>query len=273
MGDLFSRRGVVVPIVLGAAVALAGPMGRAVQRASHPTTTANVRVLASAPYDNVVGRPFRMQITVTNPRPTDVALRGVSQRLPAGFSYEPDSTHGSIYDDPYLDGNTLWWGGRFLIRGGDSFTLNFTVRPPDVPGVYLMRADAFPVDESVGVDRKYAAFHLTVAAPTELLADPLVYGPGGASTVPRLTARLTSRGKPVPGRLIHFAARHGLSYGGHLCTATTSTDGVASCSSVIYFAVALQAGGYTATYDMFNEPSPHLYLSSSDDAQIVTDIL
>lgn len=273
MGGLFSRRGVVVPIVLGAAVALAGPMGRAVQRASHPSTTANLTVIASAPYDNAVGRPFRMHLTVTNPRPADVALRGVSQRLPAGFSYEPDSTYGSIYDDPYTDGNTLWWEGRFLIRGGDSFTVNFTVRPPDVPGVYLMRANAFPVHESVGVDRRYAAFHLTVAAPTEILADPLVYGPRGPSTLPRLTATLTSRGKPVAGRLIEFFAGNVEYYGGLLCTATTSADGVASCSSVAYVARALQAGGYTAIYNMFREPSPHLYQSSSDHAQIVTDIL
>lgn len=278
MGGVGSRRGVIVAVLLGTVVALVGPIGRAVQGSSHPNPNASLKVTARAPYDNSLGRPIEMRIDVTNPRPTDVEVGEISQRLPASFSYVPDSTYGSIYDDPFVDGNRLRWFGRFRIqnRSHETFTLIFSVMP-SAPGLHLMRSDAIPLDQSVGIDRRLAAFHLTVAAPTELVATPVIYGPQGVSNIPRISARLTSSGRPVPGQTIRFYVEGGddpdYQSGVFLCSARTNADGVASCSSVVHFARAIQGVGYDAFFIKFRERAPHLYESSSAHAQVITDIL
>lgn len=88
----------------------------------------------------------------------------------------------------------------------------------------------------------YFARVIWTRAPTVLTAKPALLSLGGLKLYGPPSATLTSPNGPLAGKVIQFSAG-----GAPLCTSTTNTNGVATCSGAQFLRVVL-AGGYTAGF-------------------------
>ncbi|MCB0976030.1 MAG: isopeptide-forming domain-containing fimbrial protein [Acidimicrobiales bacterium] len=82
-------------------------------------------------------------IKIDNPGAA-ATLTSISDDLPAGFTYLPDTTTGALTSEPTVNGQTVTWTGSVPIASGASATLSFGVHvDASVPaGTYLNSADA-----------------------------------------------------------------------------------------------------------------------------------
>lgn len=158
-------------------------------------------------------------------------------------------TDGAIYTpDEVVDASWACGGGGTPFQGTSCTGTVASGSPIDTsPGTHTFTVTAVtaPFRVSVPVSVTY-----TVTAPqpaaTTLTAAPqvVIFPPPVGVGLGRVSATLTSGGEPVAGQTIAFSA------GPHsLCSASTGSDGSATCSlSLVRELEVLAAGGYTATY-------------------------
>jgi hypothetical protein len=177
--------------------------------------TATATGLSSSPNPSVYSQPVTFTATVT----ADPASAG----LPPG----------SV---TFTDGYDVLGSASLQTVGGQQ-QASITVSDFD--------AGQHTIQASYGGAGDYAAStsepltQVVQRAPTAVAAEP-VAGNGG-----KVQATLTSEGAPLAGQTIDFATLRGR----HLCTATTNTDGVASCHIGLLQRLAIRrAGGYGARF-------------------------
>ena len=86
-------------------------------------------------------------VTVTNNGDDDAVLDSITDTLPAGFVYVPESTTGITTDEPSIDGQDLTWEGPFTVPGEaillGSIDLSFSATvSTELPGTYYNNASA-----------------------------------------------------------------------------------------------------------------------------------
>ncbi len=81
-------------------------------------------------------------ITVTNPGEFSITLDGITDDLPAGFTYTAGSTTGATTTDPTVTGQQLEWGGPFTVAAQGTISLHFGVTVSGIPGTYTNTANA-----------------------------------------------------------------------------------------------------------------------------------
>lgn len=62
-----------------------------------------------------VGEAVGFTISVANPNEVPVALTSISDTLPPGFTYAPNTTSGVTSSNPSISGQTLTWTGSFTV--------------------------------------------------------------------------------------------------------------------------------------------------------------
>ncbi|MBV9665009.1 MAG: DUF11 domain-containing protein [Actinobacteria bacterium] len=176
-------------------------------------------------------------ISVINPTATPIKLATITDNLPAGFSYVPNSTTGVTTTEPVIsnNGSTLTWkepkGKVYTVPAFDSISLHFNVYVPQAP-----TCGTFYNDASASGDTPVApAVHtapVTVFCQADLVAEPAVIdvnNPPGVNLFTlkaHLTDHTTHAG--LAGRFLTFTAM-----GKDLCgPVKTDNTGTATCSDI-----------------------------------------
>ncbi len=103
-------------------------------------TATAAALLASSSADNPsvgVGGQDGFKVTVTNPNAVAVQLTGITDTMPAGFSYVSGSTTGATTSNPSANGQNLTWQGPFSLAAGGSVSLHYELTAPSAPQASL----------------------------------------------------------------------------------------------------------------------------------------
>jgi uncharacterized repeat protein (TIGR01451 family) len=79
-------------------------------------------------------------IYVSNSNDTSITVTGISDTLPAGFSYAPGSSTGATTADPSIVGQKLSWTGSFAVPASGNISLHFNVYAASVSGPHCNSA-------------------------------------------------------------------------------------------------------------------------------------
>ena len=106
-----------------------------------PLTTTKTADTGSVP----ASAPDAYTITVSNPNSSIATIDGISDTLPAGFTYAAGSTTGATTGNPSAAGQTLTWSGPFDVPAASgptpgTLSLHFGVTVSGTPGTYTNQA-------------------------------------------------------------------------------------------------------------------------------------
>ena len=108
-------------------------------------------ITKTAALDEVsAGADDSYNVTVTNPLGSPVSLNTLTDHLPAGFSYIPNTTTGAITSEPFINGQDLTWTGPFDLPAGGTLQFSFAVTVSDVGGIYTNSVDGTAAGGVVG---------------------------------------------------------------------------------------------------------------------------
>ncbi|HZQ84237.1 MAG TPA: hypothetical protein VFA83_05345 [Acidimicrobiales bacterium] len=176
-------------------------------------------------------------ISVINPTATPIKLATITDNLPAGFAYVPNSTTLVTTTEPVIsnNGSTLTWkepkGKVYTVPPFDSISLHFSVYVPQAPTCGTFYNDASGSGDTPVAPAVHTA-PVTVFCQADLVADPAIINVNNPPAVPlfTLTAHLTDHTTHtgLPGRLLTFEAM-----GTVLCKdVKTDNTGTAKCSDI-----------------------------------------
>jgi uncharacterized repeat protein (TIGR01451 family) len=181
-------------------------------------------------------------ISIINPTSSPIALATITDDLPAGFAYVPNSTTGVTTTEPVItnSGSRLTWkepkGKAYTVPAFNSISLHFNVHVPAAPtcGTFYNNASA---SGNTAVVPTGNTAPITIFCQAKLVADPAVIDINNPPAVPlfTLTAHLTdlNTGSPLVGRKVFFDVKMGLPDSPMpICDAVTDSKGVASCNSL-----------------------------------------
>ncbi len=257
-----------IGMMVAAAVAIAGPLGLAVGFHSHPIghhshpVPVYSYVYASKTVDSRqvrVGETTGYTVMIRNSGGTATTVTEVIDTLPLGFEYLPGSTSGALLADPVVDGRKLRWKARKALGGSASFSFHFDVRVSRRPGVYRNVVDVRATKPSI-VEGSGPTAPVYVGVPTELEAVAALMKDGSLRL--KLSARLTSSGRPVAGQPVTFTTTDSpLTY----CMAYTNGNGVAECTGAQVLAGTIASLGYEAAF----EPWSGIYGPAWDHGDLI----
>src|SRR5205807_152924 len=128
-------------------------------------------------------------ISVINPTSSVIKLATITDNLPAGFSYVPNSTKGVTTSEPVISngGSTLTWkepkGQSFTVPAFDSISLHFNVYIPVEPTCGTFYNDASASGDTAVVPATHTA-PVTVFCIAKLVADPAIINLNNPPSVP-----------------------------------------------------------------------------------------
>lgn len=180
-------------------------------------------------------------ISVINPTATPIKLATITDNLPAGFSYVPNSTTGVTTTEPVIsnNGSTLTWkepkGKVYTVPPFDSISLHFNVYVPQAP-----TCGTFYNDASASGDTPVApAVHtapVAVFCQADLVAEPAIIdvnNPPGVNLFTlkaHLTDHTTHTG--LANRLVTFSVNQPAANTVLCKDVKTDNTGTATCSDI-----------------------------------------
>jgi len=180
-------------------------------------------------------------ISVINPTSSPIKLATITDNLPAGFTYVPNSTTGVTTTEPVIEnsGSKLTWkepkGQAYTVPAFDSISLHFNVYVPAAPTCGTFYNDASASGDTAVAPAVHTA-PVTVFCIADLVAEPAIIdvnNPPGVNLFTlkaHLTDHTTHAG--LAGRLLTFTVDQPAK-GTVLCKdVKTDNTGTATCSDI-----------------------------------------
>jgi uncharacterized repeat protein (TIGR01451 family) len=179
-------------------------------------------------------------ISLINPTGTPIAAATITDDLPAGFSYVPNSTTGATTTEPVIsnNGSRLTWkepkGKAYTVPAFSNISLHFNVYVPAAPTCGTFYNNASASGNTTMLPTGPTA-PITVFCQAKLVAEPAIIEINNPPSVNLFTlkAHLTDLNtkSPLPGRTIFFDAAPP-SGAVQICSAVTDDTGTATCNSI-----------------------------------------
>jgi uncharacterized repeat protein (TIGR01451 family) len=164
-------------------------------------------------------------ITIHNPNVSAVTVNSITDTLPAGFAYVPNSTTGATTANPTINGQTLTWSGSFSDAAGGDVSVHFNVTASSTAGTYFNNAggEAGAVAVVPTGDTAPVTVQGVQHAPTTLTVNA---GSGDFADATSVSAVLkkSSDSTVIAGKSVTLTLN-----GVETCTATTDATGTATC--------------------------------------------
>jgi uncharacterized repeat protein (TIGR01451 family) len=167
-------------------------------------------------------------ITVDNPNVAAVTLDSLTDALPAGFTYVPNSTTGATTANPTIAGQELTWSGVSATAGGAA-TLHFSVTASSTPGTYTNLVTATAEAYTIAPTGPTAPITVTAASNPLVIALTPATATNPVGTSHTVTATVTRNAVAQSGVPVNFQVLTGPNTGTN-GTVQTNASGVAAFS-------------------------------------------